>query len=102
MITIFSDVIELIKTSAPVEDELGQLIDVEMRRQVFCERKSVPQNEFFQAGISGKKAAHVFEVHKFDYQEELKVSYKNKVYHIYRTYEKSDEKIELYCEVRAG
>ena len=31
-----------------------------------------------------------------------KVKYREKEYNIYRTYERNDEKIELYCEVKSG
>jgi len=86
-----------------VIDELGQFDEVEeFTRQVFCKKKSIPQNEFFQAGQSGIKASCVLIVNFFDYQDEVKVKYNDKFYNVYRTYEKNDETIELYCEVRAG
>ncbi|PDY48449.1 phage head closure protein [Bacillus pseudomycoides] len=86
-----------------IEDELGQKEEFEeFIRQVFCEKKSVPQSEFFQAGQSGIKASCTLIVHLLDYQEEQKVKYREKEYSIYRTYERNDEKVELYCEVKAG
>ncbi|MBJ8027759.1 phage head closure protein [Bacillus cereus group sp. N21] len=86
-----------------IEDELGQKEEIKtFSRQVFCEKKSVPQSEFFQAGQSGIKASCVLLVHTFDYQDERKVKYHSKEYSIYRTYERDDERIELYCEVKAG
>ncbi|MBD5798407.1 phage head-tail adapter protein [Bacillus pseudomycoides] len=86
-----------------IEDDLGQKEEIEtFSRQVFCEKKSVPQSEFFQAGQSGIKASCVLIVHLLDYQEEQKVKYREKEYSIYRTYERNDEKVELYCEVKAG
>jgi SPP1 family predicted phage head-tail adaptor len=86
-----------------VQDDLGQAEDTEeFTRLVFCEKKSVPQSEFFQAGQSGIKASCVLVINLFDYQEETKVKYHEKIYHIYRTFERQDERIELYCEVRAG
>ncbi|MEH6975904.1 MULTISPECIES: phage head closure protein [Bacillus] len=86
-----------------IEDELGQKEEIEtFSRQVFCKKKSVPQSEFFQAGQSGIKASCALIVHLLDYQEETKVKYGEKTYSIYRTYERDDEKVELYCEVKAG
>lgn len=86
-----------------VKDELGQVEEIrDFTRQVFCKKKSVPQSEFFQAGQSGIKSACVLIVYVLDYQEEQKVKYREKEYSIYRTYERDDEKIELYCEVKAG
>lgn len=86
-----------------VEDELGQVEEIETySRQVFCEKKSVPQNEFFQAGLNDIKASKVIIVHTLDYQEEESVKYDGKVYRIYRSYERDDGRTELYGEVRAG
>ena len=86
-----------------VRDELNQAEEIEtFTKRVFCEKKPVAQSEFFSAGQSGIKAAQVLVVSIFDYVNEKKVKYKDKVYSIYRTYERSDEKIELYCEVKAG
>lgn len=86
-----------------VEDELGQKEEIEeFSRQVFCGKNSVNRNEFFQAGQNGLKPSCVLIVNIFDYQGEIKVKYNEKVYSIYRTYERPDEKVELYCEVRPG
>jgi SPP1 family predicted phage head-tail adaptor len=86
------------------EDDLGQTVEgnEDFSRQVFCEKKSVSSDEFFKAGQNGLKAKYVFIVHLQDYQEEIKVKYGNNIYSIYRTYERKDEKVELYCEVKAG
>lgn len=86
-----------------ITDELGQEIATDnFARKVFCEKKSIPQSEFFQAGQSGIKAANCLIVYQMDYHEEVKLKYKEKIYSIYRAYERPDERIELYCEVRAG
>ncbi|MDA1620154.1 MULTISPECIES: phage head closure protein [Bacillus cereus group] len=85
------------------KDDLGQIeVSEDFTRQVFCEKKSISQNEFFQAGQNGFKPKCVLIVYSLDYQEEQKVQYNNKTYIIYRTYERDDERIELYCEVKAG
>ncbi|PER85868.1 phage head-tail adapter protein [Bacillus thuringiensis] len=85
------------------KDDLGQIeVSEDFTRQVFCEKKSISQNEFFQAGQSDIKASCVLIVHVLDYQDEREVKYREKEYNIYRTYEREDEKIELYCEVVAG
>lgn len=90
-------------TVTVLEDELGQKEEIEdYSRQIFCEKRSIPQNEFFQAGQSGIKASCILIVNSLDYQEDIKVQYRDKIYHIYRTYERPDERIELYCEVRSG
>ncbi|MDC2866516.1 phage head closure protein [Bacillus sp. BP-3] len=91
-------------TSETIVDDLGQVIEVTeiFDREVFCFKKSIPQSEFFQAGQINIKASCMLIVYNLDYQQEQKVKYKDVKYHIYRTYERSDERIELYCEVKAG
>lgn len=90
--------------STTTTDDLGQVEVIEegFTRQVFCEKKSISQNEFFQAGQNGFKPECVLIVYSLDYNEEQKIQYNNKTYSIYRTYERDDERIELYCEVKVG
>jgi SPP1 family predicted phage head-tail adaptor len=90
-------------TISTIVDELGQEDEQEIfDNQVFCEKKSVPQNEFFQAGQNDIKASCVLIVHTLEYQGQEKVKFQDKIYSIYRTYERNDDKTELYCEVRSG
>lgn len=85
------------------KDELGQIIEVEdYNKMVFCQKKSVPQSEFFTAGQSGIKAECVLIVNTLDFKNEKKVKYKETIYDIYREYERNDERIELYCMVKAN
>lgn len=85
------------------EDDLGQVDSTESyTHQVFCHKRSAPQSEFFQAGTIGIKAACVLEVYTAEYNDDETVLIEGTVFHIYRTYERPDEKTELYCEVRRG
>lgn len=97
---LFNDVLELISITI-TKDEIEQEIETETLRQVFCDRQSISQNEFFQAGQTGIKSAHKFVINSLDYQDEKQLKYKGKDYSIYRTYEMNDY-IELYAEVRVG
>lgn len=86
-----------------ITDDLGQTEEVEeYNRQVFCRKESVNRSEFFQAGQNGLKPSCVLIVYTLDYKEEKTIKHNNKVYSIYRTFERKDETIELYCEVKAG
>lgn len=86
-----------------VEDDLGQIEEIETYSdQIFCEKNPVAQTEFFQAGRAGIKPSCLLVVSVFDYSNQEKLMYNDKIYSIYRTYERTDEKVELYCEVRAG
>ena len=85
------------------EDEIGQQIETDTQREVFCDIKSIQQNEFFRAGQNGLKPEFVAEVHSFEYDGETEVLYNGEKYSVYRTYyRKSDDKTELYLTEKAG
>ena len=94
----FDDVIELIGVTYE-KDSIEQEIEIEMPRQVFCKRQSMPQSEFFQAGNQGIKASSKFIVNLWDYNDETKVRYNGRIFHVYRTYELADY-VELFVEVK--
>jgi len=84
-------------------DNLNQVIhERTYDRTVFCEQRSVPQSEFFSAGQSGIKPEQVLIVHSLDYRRENKVLFNEIAYDIYRIYQRTDEKTELYCTVKNG
>jgi SPP1 family predicted phage head-tail adaptor len=70
-------------------------------REVFAERVSVSQSEFFNAGQQDLKPEYCFKVVNGEYNGEDRLTYEGTVYAIYRTYEKGD-KIELYTALKAG
>ena len=97
----WSDVIYF-ETKEIIKDELFQEIEVPGQpREVFANKKSITQSEFFKAGSSGLKPSKLFEVRSVEYNDEKFLTFQEKSYSIYRTYEKG-ENIELYCEVRTG
>jgi SPP1 family predicted phage head-tail adaptor len=86
-----------------VIDDLNQEIETtEYTKLVFCEKESASRNEFFSAGQNGLKPQYVFIIYTLEYNDEDSLKYKDKTFQVYRTYERKDECIELYCEVRAG
>lgn len=78
-----------------------QDIETEILKEVFAEKRSISQQEFFNAGQSDIKPTKCFVIYSHEYNNERFLIYENKKYSIYRTYEK-DEDIELYCEVRTN
>jgi SPP1 family predicted phage head-tail adaptor len=86
-----------------VEDDLGQRKEYEnYSNRVFCEKRPIAQTEFYQAGQAGIKPSRLLVVSVFDYSNQEKLMYNGKEYSVYRIYERTDDKVELYCEVRAG
>lgn len=84
-------------------DDLGQVEEIETySNRVFCEKRPIAQAEFYQAGQAGIKPSCLLVVSVFDYSNQEKLTYNDKVYSVYRVYERQDEMVELYCEVRSG
>ncbi|WP_419720637.1 phage head closure protein [Kurthia gibsonii] len=100
MITIKNHLISLISIGT-TKDDLMQDIETEILKEVFAEKRSISQQEFFNAGQTDIKPTKCFVIYAHEYNDERFLIYENKKYSIYRTYEK-DEDIELYCEVRTS
>lgn len=94
---MWRDVINLV-SQVTSENDMGDAITVETKRQVFANKKSIRQSEFYQAQANGLKPELMFEIRFADYSEEKKIEYDNKTYSVIRTYTKNDETIELICE----
>ena len=94
---LFRDVISLI-TVTTTENELGDTIEVSTERQVFADKQSVRQSEFYQAAATGLRPELMFVVRTIEYNGETKLKYNGKEYSIIRTYDKDGELTELICQ----
>ncbi|MFY9173169.1 MAG: phage head closure protein [Petrimonas mucosa] len=86
---------ELIKLGNLVETiEHGEPIQSYQWREVFANKKSVRQSEFYQAAATGLRPELVFEVHSFEFDNDEKVRYpagdEGAEYSIIRAYDKGD------------
>lgn len=79
-------------------DEIGDTITIQVYKEIFAEKKSVKQSEFYQAHSQGLKPEFVFIVHPSEYDGKNGLRYKGKQYKIIRTYEKDSENLELVVE----
>ena len=94
---LWSDIATLI-TITKTKDEIGDTITVETEREVFVNKKSIRQSEYYQALSVGLKPEIMFEVKSVDYEDEKSISYEDKLYNITRAYSKNGEVTELICE----
>lgn len=92
------DVCQLISTEL-VQDELGQFVEVESPYMVFCSKLSITRAEYHSSGSLGHKPEIMLIVDADTYQNEIKLEYDNKKYSIYKTFQRVDGFMELYCEV---
>lgn len=101
---LYRDVINLISVTND-ENEIGDPIEIETSTQVFANKKSIRQSEFYQAAMTGLKPELMFEVRTIDYSEQPKIEYQvgsGKTYNIIRTHSKNDEITELICSGLVG
>jgi SPP1 family predicted phage head-tail adaptor len=98
---MFKDVVTLITVTNSTND-IGNTIETSTTRQVFANKKSIRQSEFYQAQATGLKPEIAFEIRSLDYNNESKLSYNNKTYIIIRTYQKNEDFMELICEGIVG
>lgn len=94
--------IVLIGPAAEVTNDIGNTITTPRRTEVFAEKKSIKQSEFYQAAANGFKPELTFVIWNREYNLESKLEHTGKdgiprEYNIIRTYDKSNEEIELIC-----
>lgn len=95
------DVVFYLLTAVKHQDELGQFVEEVSRREVFGNLSSVTSSEFFAGGQNGYKPEFRIIMFAYDYFGEENLVFNGETYSIYRKYLNGD-KIELYCEKRAG
>lgn len=98
---MWGDVLNLISIDSAV-NSLGDITETPTSRQVFCNKKSIRQSEFYQAQASGLKPEIMFEIRAIDYADEKKLSFESLEYNIIRTYSKNGETLELICNRLIG
>lgn len=85
---MWRDVIELGNLAEVIE--YGEPIQFTEWREVFANKKSVRQSEFYQASTVGLKPELVFEIRSIEFNNDEKVRYNEKEYSIIRAYEKGE------------
>ena len=94
---MYDDIAYLI-AEAKTTNAVGDTITTPTERQVYVDRKSVRQSEFYQAQAVGLKPELMFEMRLIDYQSENKIRYGTATYLIIRTFEKNRDFIELVAQ----
>lgn len=84
------------------EDDIGNFVPIETKRDVYCNIASVSGSEWMEAGRIGIVPQYKITVFEYDYQGEEIAELNGKRYGIYRTYIGKNENLELYLERKAG
>jgi len=98
---MWRDVIRLV-TITYTESDIGDIVETRTDRQVYANKKSIRQSEFYQAQANGLRPEAMFEMRSIDYQDERKLLHDGKEYNVIRTYSKNGEILELVCDRLVG
>ena len=79
-------------------DKIGQLVDDDVPTEVIAEINSVSQSEFSKAAQIGITSEFQISMWSGEYAGQEYVKIGNDRYHVYRTYDTGDRRIELYLE----
>ena len=94
---LFRDVIKLISVTV-TENDMGDIIEAPVEREVFADKQSIRQSEFYQAAATGLRPELMLVVRSIDYNQEPKLKHGDKEYTIIRTYDTDGELTELVCQ----
>lgn len=94
---LYKDTINLISITSTV-NSMGDVINAPVKREVYADKQSIRQSEFYQAATTGLRPQFMFVVRTIDYNQEPKLEYNSKTYNIIRTYDKDGEMTELICQ----
>lgn len=93
----WGDVIELVSFTT-TENDWGDSIETETYREVFANKRSIRQSEFYQAMTTDLRPELMFEIREAEYNKEKRLRYDGRMYYIRRTHSKHGEVLELICE----
>lgn len=94
---LFREVVTLIDI-AYTTNNIGDTIETEIRTEVFADKQSIRQSEFYQAATTGLRPELMFVVRSIDYNQQPKLEHNGKTYTIIRAYDKDGEFTELVCQ----
>lgn len=97
-----TDVIAYLLGKTITMNQLKQEVEVDTRTEIFAQKESISQSEFYKGGEAGLKPDFRLITAIIDYNGEREVELDDKKYGIYRTYERDQDYIELYCERKGG
>ena len=83
-------------------NDYKQEIKTETRTQIFAKKESVSRAEYYNGGKSGLQPEFRLTTAIIDYNGELEIELDGVRYGVYRTYNVSQDYIELYCEKKGG
>jgi SPP1 family predicted phage head-tail adaptor len=94
---LFRDVLELPITITKGINSIGNTLESKAYRQIYADKQSIRQSEFYQAAATGLKPELMLVIRSAEYNNEEIIRYNGKEYRIIRTYDKGNDFLELVC-----
>lgn len=85
-----------------IADEIGVPVATETKLPRFATKSSINQSEFYEAGLQGLQPMACYSVRITEYNGEDEIEDGTERLTIYRTYNRTDGRVELYTAKRKG
>lgn len=83
-------------------DSIGNPVATKKKTDVFAVMSSINQSEFYEAGQQGLQPYACYTVRLTEYSGEDEIEVNGEALTIYRTYNRTDGRVELYATKRKG
>lgn len=83
-------------------NNIGVPVPSEVKKPVFATKSSINQSEYYQSGMIGLQPYACYAVRMTEYSGEDEIEDGTERLTIYRTYNRTDGRIELYATKRKG
>ena len=83
-------------------DSIGNPVATKKKTDVFAVMSSINQSEFYEAGIQGLQPMACYTVRLTEYNGEDEIEDGSERLTVYRTYNRTDGRVELYTAKRKG
>ena len=82
--------------------EIGVPVATETKKSVYAIKSSISQSEYYQGGMTGLEPYAVYAVRMTEYSGEDELEDGTERLTVYRTYNRTDGRTELYATKRKG
>lgn len=83
-------------------NEIGVPVATETKLSRYAEKSSISQSEFYEAGMQGLQPMARYTVRMTEYSGEDEIEDGSERLTVYRTYNRTDGRVELYVAKRKG
>lgn len=97
-----NDTVITLVSEVYAKNDFGVDSATEESRTVLCRSRSVSRTDFFSAGQMGLSIEHVFLIQPVNYNGEKIVIFNGNRYSVLRTYQASEDELEIYVGYKAG